>query len=421
MENLEHEGKRNNARKRRISLSALEELQSLVDKVNILKYSRENINDEMSNRSVNDNQQNDDVIDNCDQEEFPITKESLSTRSGKSTTIHFLAGSKMIEKKINGLNHIAPTAIKNLDLKYIKTAPFAKSVTQYITSVSFKPEDVGIYSSNSIILCDSPGFYDTRGPEVDIANGIGIVKAIKGCKSVKPVVLVSYKSSGDRYEGLKNLTHLLAGLIPGIKDYIQAFSYLFTKYPENERDTIHASLKDIYSTLNEKEKSNISFMNILTDMLYKTEDGAQIIDPIKSNAIHRSDEDFQFTITKNSRDTVHEQLRKYQSNIRSGIKRFDYALIKYKLDQLKTLNDLFNQEYIKQIHIDCIRDLSTHLSEEYQEGISILNRCLMYQTILTNEDIKNYQTYINHANHVEELQLRHAHLGKDVVHSSAFI
>ncbi|CAF2961842.1 unnamed protein product [Rotaria sp. Silwood2] len=162
-------------------------------------------------------------------------------------------------------------------------------------------------------------------------------------------------------------------------------------------------------------------MNILTDMLYKTEDGAQIIDPIKSNAIHRSDEDFQFTITKNSRDTVHEQLRKYQSNIRSGIKRFDYALIKYKLDQLKTLNDLFNQEYIKQIHIDCIRDLSTHLSEEYQEGISILNRCLMYQTILTNEDIKNYQTYINHANHVEELQLRHAHLGKDVVHSSAFI
>ncbi|CAF4937589.1 unnamed protein product, partial [Rotaria sp. Silwood2] len=51
MENLEHEGKRNNARKRRISLSALEELQSLVDKVNILKYSRENINDEMSNRS----------------------------------------------------------------------------------------------------------------------------------------------------------------------------------------------------------------------------------------------------------------------------------------------------------------------------------------------------------------------------------
>ncbi|CAF2961828.1 unnamed protein product [Rotaria sp. Silwood2] len=348
MENLEHEGKRNNARKRRISLSALEELQSLVDKVNILKYSRENINDEMSNRSVNDNQQNDDVIDNCDQEEFPITKESLSNMYQdfvlrpmcserhvisllyyislklvdntiildenivrpdqiqkeidkeyqclkERLNVEELSASEIQEsierfsiniknenwessiislrnifKEINPLdtyklfrliNKVENTAelIKNkdiiffsevldqnLDLKYIKTAPFAKSVTQYITSVSFKPEDVGIYSSNSIILCDSPGFYDTRGPEVDIANGIGIVKAIKGCKSVKPVVLVSYKSSGNRYEGLKNLTHLLAGLIPGIKDYIQAFSYLFTKYPENERDTIHASLKDIY-------------------------------------------------------------------------------------------------------------------------------------------------------------------------------
>jgi ABC-type sugar transport system ATPase subunit len=36
-----------------------------------------------------------------------------NTGSGKSTTIHFLAGSKMEEMKINGIFHIGPTHITN--------------------------------------------------------------------------------------------------------------------------------------------------------------------------------------------------------------------------------------------------------------------------------------------------------------------
>ncbi|CAF3375314.1 unnamed protein product, partial [Rotaria sp. Silwood2] len=122
------------------------------------------------------------------------------TGSGKSTIIHFFGGSKMAEQEINGLNHIAPVEITNSDLKNVTTSPFARSETRYITPVTVNIEDVGGNHSDSIILCDTPGFDDTSGVEVDIANGIGIVKAIKGCKRVKPVVLISYKSIGDRLE-----------------------------------------------------------------------------------------------------------------------------------------------------------------------------------------------------------------------------
>ncbi len=41
------------------------------------------------------------------------------------------------------------------------------------------------------MICDSPGFGDTAGAEVDIANSIGIIEAIKMSKSVRPVILVS--------------------------------------------------------------------------------------------------------------------------------------------------------------------------------------------------------------------------------------
>ena len=32
-----------------------------------------------------------------------------------------------------------------------------------------------------MMLVDSPGFEDTSGVEVDIANGVGIIKAVHGC------------------------------------------------------------------------------------------------------------------------------------------------------------------------------------------------------------------------------------------------
>ncbi|CAF1354843.1 unnamed protein product, partial [Didymodactylos carnosus] len=560
---LKHEGKFNIVRKRENSLSELEELQLLVDKIKALKPSNSIIGYEMPKEQIEDDHLNNDPMDRWKQEECPITKESLSnmykdfcsmpscsersiisllyyvslrlannsivldqsivvpdrieieienelvclkerlkieelasleirnsveevvinikdenwkstliplrkifkeisplnmqemfrlvekvdntaqliknkdiifflggTGSGKSTTIHFLAGSKMVEKKLKGLNHIAPVEIKNSDLKYITTSPFSRSETRYITPVNVNFEEVGGYNSGSIILCDSPGFEDTSGPEVDIANGIGIVKAIKGCKSVKPVVLVSYKSIGDRFEGLKNLTHMLVGLISGIQDHIKAFSYIFTKYPLNERNTIHASLENIRKAMNDGEKSDKSFMNFFTDMLHKTEDGAQVIDPIndkpgkildklaESTAIHYPDEVFQFSITEKSKATVQEQVRKHQLSIMSATKRYEYLLVKHKLDQLERLKDLLSQEYIEQIYNECVQHISRHLSEDYEQSISAFNRCLMNQTVLSNEDVKQYQARIDHAKLAAELS---KHLEKKVIHSSAFI
>ena len=130
------------------------------------------------------------------------------TGSGKSTTIHFLAGSKMKKITVDGENHIAPRKIIP-QLEKVTTSPSDKSETQYITSVTINPADLGLWSNKAIIFLDTAGFGDTRGVEVDIANGLSIIKAIEKCKSVKIVILVSYKGNGDRFEGLKSLAHTL--------------------------------------------------------------------------------------------------------------------------------------------------------------------------------------------------------------------
>jgi DNA polymerase III delta prime subunit len=354
-----------------------------------------------------------------------------NTGSGKSTTIHFLAGSKMIRTNIKGLNHIAPTEIKNSDLKLIVTAPFAKSVTRCITPVTVSFKDIGAYGHDSIILCDSPGFDDTNGAENDIANGIAIVRVIHACESVKPVVVVSCKGIGDRYARLKDLIRTLARLIPNIKSQIKAFSYIFTKYPEDEKNTIHASLKTVNNTLSDQERSDASFMNILRDMIDKTKENAYFLDPIKdepgtildqladSIAIDHPENVFQFFITENSKTILNKQVTKYELNIQLATKRSEYLLVKHILDQSKFLNDLLNQDFIKQIYLRCTEYVSRHLSEEYQKATLILDRCLLEEKILIDEEIKQYRTFVDYAKLAEDL--RKTHLGNEAIQSCAYI
>ena len=111
------------------------------------------------------------------------------TGSGKSTTILFLSGAKMKELQENGVYHIGAEEkdITNPHARSIKSNPMTESVTKYITAVPI-PSGKG---GKQIVLCDTPGFGDTNGPEVDIANGIGVIRAIQNCKSVRPIVLIS--------------------------------------------------------------------------------------------------------------------------------------------------------------------------------------------------------------------------------------
>ena len=143
---------------------------------------------------------------------------------GKSTTIHFLAGSEMIETEVGELTHIGPCKVNNPQAEEIITGPFAFSVTKFINCVNV----------DGLIICDSPGFEDTQGHEVDIANGVGVVNGIKGCKSVLVGIVVSFKSTGERYKGIKSLAKLVASMFTNLTNYIDTFIYIFTKFPEKD-------------------------------------------------------------------------------------------------------------------------------------------------------------------------------------------
>jgi hypothetical protein len=69
--------------------------------------------------------------------------------------------------------------------------------------------------ANDIMIMDSPGFLDTRGTEMAIANAVNIKNAIMKAKSVRLVVLVDQSSfeaaKGAAVQELLKATRFLLG------------------------------------------------------------------------------------------------------------------------------------------------------------------------------------------------------------------
>ncbi|KAL4456870.1 hypothetical protein ABPG74_014508 [Tetrahymena malaccensis] len=358
------------------------------------------------------------------------------TGTGKSTTIHFLSGSKMVQLKSqvaqgSFLPYIGPdpNQIKNEDLKRVKIGFRYQSETRHITPIYVKNRDVGIDKDGFYILCDSAGFGDTGGAEVDISNGIGIVEAVKKCKSVRPVILVSSISVGEKGQGIKELANILVGLVNNIKDYMRSFSYLFTKYsPEID---IHASLVSIRDSLSSDECSNPDFISLFEDMIDKAEINDLKIDPLKDkpsklikkllqqNPLNNPKRVFQFSITENSKNVLLEQVRINQICIISAIKRQEYELIQYKLDDLAYLIEILNQDFTKKIYSDCINFVKQHLNKSYEDAVEQLKRCIKNSNKLDTDDLIEFKQLVARFEKVENL--RKLHLGNDVVQTSSLI
>ncbi|CAF1204485.1 unnamed protein product [Adineta steineri] len=345
------------------------------------------------------------------------------TGTGKSTTIQFLSGSKMKKTKVEVesgkfLEHITIDGpIKNPDLIDITSSALSKSETRYIAPVTIPLRDIyGAHEYGEIILCDAPGFGDTAGPEVDISNGVGVIEALKGCKSVKILALSSYKSLGDRGQGIQKLAHLLINMIHGIQDRLSAIFYAFTKYPSNI--DISALLIDIKTSKVDNDpllRSDSAFVTVLTDMINKTKCRAENIDPLHGDpktlvdrlkhlrGIMYPSEVFQFSISSETQACVANQAQRDNLSVKSALKHKDIDLVLHYLDKLKTLKDLLDVSIVRDSYENAIRSVKETLTNFCTEITKKFNRSLASQDGLKEEDINEYKYSIEYFKNSQKL------------------
>jgi len=117
-----------------------------------------------------------------------------------------------------------------------------------------------IVADRDITLCDSPGFGDTAGVEIDVANAVAIYNLLHECKTVQPVLVLDSRAVPvEKGQILKRLLAHLGSFLNPLEHFISSVSFVFTHVDEDNIDSFHDQLadlvKEIMATESGKEES----------------------------------------------------------------------------------------------------------------------------------------------------------------------
>ena len=278
-----------------------------------------------------------------------------STGVGKSTLMHFLAGSKMRVTDVEGIPHLEPEEVMS-GLEDVKFSCSSRSVTTGIHAITMN------MNGETYIVCDTAGFDDTRAVEYDIASGIVMTNAIRSTRSVKLVLVIDQGTIAMRLSNLrKNLIPAIIKLIPSFKNYVGSVFYLFNMISDPIK-TVAARLREISMNLNPAEKADADFAAMISDLAKKsaTEKHAAVTDLINPdravylkllqdlNAVEpilHPEKVFCHFAATTSISILNQQLNLHKAAIWRGLDGFeasgsntDLLLVDYKLRQLLDLH-----------------------------------------------------------------------------------
>ena len=193
-----------------------------------------------------------------------------STGAGKTTTIQFLSGNKLIEDEEGKI------VLKDPAVSKLKIGTQQKSETRFIAAqeVSFKKE--------KLILVDGPGFNDTEGPEMDLANAVSIADVFEQCSAVVPILLVSHAVLiADRGRLFRDLINYLCSMFPArelTKSLVVWVSQVPDKFKLAQLGKTFQSIVDADSSANTDDL--ISVIESLVELVEDEDTRVKIIKPL---------------------------------------------------------------------------------------------------------------------------------------------
>jgi uncharacterized membrane protein YgcG len=286
------------------------------------------------------------------------------TGVGKSTLIHYLHGARFREVRHVGALRVhldpyypdddrtdgaesdskAAAAVK--DLAAVKTNPFGESETIHVHSSPL------VFNGNPFVLLDTPGFGETKSMELDVVNGLNISAALKACRSVRLVVVLSDNCLGDKMLGentLKDCSHTVVEMVTS-PEYIDKFSYVFTKMAREQGATISSAFSSNASRLAQQD---VNIRPLWQDIARKTVPAGAVVGALhdtprereelrsyvfgENNAIGDPRKAFGLCIPRRSREALGAQLTLHRASVERALQLNNLALLRLRLQQLRAL------------------------------------------------------------------------------------
>lgn len=364
------------------------------------------------------------------------------TGAGKSTLIQYLAGTKMKYRKFSAGTDPNSGFIETIEpelpyeqlpgnLKSMKISYHACSETRFLNCVeisAFKERKVGkrtIKDNVNLSFCDTPGFEDTRGPELNIANSLGIVNSIKQTKSVRPMIVFSEKDMGDRLQGLSHAVQLLSRLFYNVTSIQDNLCFVFNKFIEpakyienqNNEEVIAQEIdiqknrtKGFFNNLIEhlsvEDRSDENFMAFIELLQDQVNEGlVPFVNPLDGESeefitkeilacdpILNPGSAFKMFVSEESRQCIDAQIRFDLLAIKSAFTANRYDIIAYKLSQMKFLVDTLNDNSILMQYNNVLKEVLSEIERIFVKANEILEQFVSVNIERLYECFNEYMT-----------------------------
>jgi hypothetical protein len=163
----------------------------------------------------------------------------------------------------------------------LKDSPFATSCTDESVTKTIRALPVTTKDGENIFLCYVPGFGDTGGAEVEIANCFGLIHALHRARSVKHVLVLDAEGMRSGHcTALKGILDTLLRLTEKSDIQFDAFECVFSRCDDQLAKLISGGFNMLLDQ-SKKCQDDPAFIAFLTDLVSKTKSSVNTFTPIE--------------------------------------------------------------------------------------------------------------------------------------------
>lgn len=134
--------------------------------------------------------------------------------------------------------------------------PTNKSITRYPSYYKVESEFLeNIEDKDSEwYVVDCPGFEDTAGIIVEIANRITTIEALRTAAKISLVPLINFNNWGAKGEQVKVLIETISSLTRSYSSVKSGISFIFNNFTTRQLEQLNINLKDLHMNVRAQSK-----------------------------------------------------------------------------------------------------------------------------------------------------------------------
>ena len=338
---------------------------------------------------------------------------------GKSLSVMTLCGAKVGNVTYGNVSFIGNlTYVQKCGEVKIGYGGSVQSETSKVICIKIDPKEIdkGIYPDEEVSVCDVPGWHDSRGPEVNLANALNTIRVLSEAKSLRIVVFISWLY-GDKLQSLSDiLLPDLVKLIPTVNKHLGSLVYIYSNFASHQHPMVQSKLKDMYEKRSDVKKADTVYSEVLKDIVRKIYKGWDFNYPqsqekllqvlVSAEPIENPATLFEPFIPAESELVINEQMTTLVRCVSQSLSRRDYEHTQYCFEELQYLTTLLKSSTaLKNDYIVGFMAITDHLKKALHEARELFERFFAFRISGPTEiadGVYNIQKSLENARNAEK-------------------